>query len=81
MVTLRMDMDALPITEENGFEFISNSNGVMHTRGHDGNTAMFPRTAKVFAGMKKGIQGEVFLFRHTEELYPSTVVSEAGERA
>jgi metal-dependent amidase/aminoacylase/carboxypeptidase family protein len=83
MVTLRTtDMEALPITEENDFEFISNSNGVLHARRHEGHTAMYPGTAKVLSGMKEDIQGEVcFLFWHTEELYPSTVVSEAGERA
>ena len=82
MVTLRTDMDALPITEENDFEFICNSNGVMYAHSHGGHTAMCPGTAMVLSRMKEDIQGEVcFLFWHTEVLYPLTVLSETRERA
>ena len=70
-VALRADMDALPITEENDFEFVSKNPGVMHACGHDGHTAMLLGAAKVFSGMKAKVRGEVrFLFQHAEELYP-----------
>jgi amidohydrolase len=70
-VALRADMDALPITEENDFDFVSRNPGVMHACGHDGHTAMLLGAAKVLLGMKAEIPGEVrFVFQHAEELYP-----------
>lgn len=40
-LAIRADMDALPIQEENTFEFASQNPGVMHACGHDGHTAIF----------------------------------------
>ncbi len=71
VVAVRADMDALPITEENDFEFASKRPGVMHACGHDGHTAMLLGTAKVLAGLRDQLPGEVrFLFQHAEELFP-----------
>ncbi|WP_316568721.1 M20 family metallopeptidase [Neobacillus sp. YIM B06451] len=71
VLAIRADMDALPITEENEFEFTSQNPGVMHACGHDGHTAMLLGTAKVLSGLKDQIKGEVrFLFQHAEELFP-----------
>lgn len=71
VLAIRADMDALPITEENDFEFKSKNPGVMHACGHDGHTAMLLGTAKILSGMKDRIKGEVrFLFQHAEELFP-----------
>jgi len=64
-------MDALPIQEENDFEFASQNPGAMHACGHDGHTAMLLGTAKILSEMKDRIRGEVrFLFQHAEELSP-----------
>jgi amidohydrolase len=70
-LAIRADMDALPIQEENSFEFASKNPGVMHACGHDGHTAILLGTAKVLSGLKEKISGEIrFLFQHAEENYP-----------
>lgn len=70
-LAIRADMDALPIQEENTFDFASKNPGVMHACGHDGHTAMLLGTAKILSSLKEEIKGEVrFLFQHAEELYP-----------
>lgn len=48
VVAIRADVDALPIQEENTFEFASKHPGVMHACGHDGHTAMLLGTVKIF---------------------------------
>jgi amidohydrolase len=71
VVAIRADMDALPIQEENTFEFASKNPGVMHACGHDGHTAMLLGTAKILSRLRHQIKGEVrFLFQHAEEIYP-----------
>ena len=65
VVALRADMDALPIQEENEFDFVSQNPGVMHACGHDGHTAMLLGTAKILSGMQDQIQGEVRFFSNT----------------
>ncbi|WP_371863533.1 MULTISPECIES: M20 family metallopeptidase [Aneurinibacillus] len=70
-LAIRADMDALPIQEENDFEFASKNPGVMHACGHDGHTAMLLGCAKVLTALKDQLQGEVrFLFQHAEEIAP-----------
>ena len=71
-LAIRADMDALPIQEENDFEFASQNPGAMHACGHDGHTAMLLGTAKILSEMKDRIRGEVrFVFQHAEELPPA----------
>lgn len=68
---IRADMDALPIEEENTFDFVSRKKGAMHACGHDGHTAMLLGTAKILSGLKENVPGEIrFVFQHAEELYP-----------
>lgn len=70
-IALRADMDALPIKEENDFDFVSQNSGVMHACGHDGHTAMLLGAAKILTQLRNQIKGEVrFLFQHAEELFP-----------
>jgi amidohydrolase len=71
VLAIRADMDALPIEEQNTFDFASKKPGVMHACGHDGHTAMLLGTAKVLSALQDQIKGEVrFLFQHAEELFP-----------
>ena len=71
VLAMRADMDALPIMEENKFDFVSKNPGVMHACGHDGHTAMLLGVAKLLSDLKDKINGEIrFLFQHAEEVSP-----------
>ncbi|HEY6548698.1 MAG TPA: amidohydrolase, partial [Vicinamibacteria bacterium] len=65
-VLLRVDMDALPLLEQNDVPYASEVPGVMHACGHDGHTDMGAVAARVLAGRK--LPGEVrLLFQPAEE--------------
>jgi len=71
-IAVRCDIDALPITEENRFDFASTRPGVMHACGHDGHTAILLGVAKVLAQVAPEIHGEVrLLFQPAEEVLAS----------
>ena len=63
---LRVDMDALPIQEQNDGALRLAVPGVMHACGHDGHTAMGAAAARALSARSLG--GEVrFLFQPAEE--------------
>ncbi|GAA1346068.1 M20 metallopeptidase family protein [Arthrobacter roseus] len=67
VVLLRGDMDALPIVEQTGLSFASR-NGAMHACGHDMHTAGLVGAAKVLAGVREQLDGDViFMFQPGEE--------------
>ncbi|MDF2726155.1 MAG: amidohydrolase, partial [Paenibacillus sp.] len=69
ILALRADMDALPITEETGLEFSSETPGVMHACGHDLHTAALLGAARILAAKRDELKGTVrFLFQPAEEL-------------
>lgn len=70
-VAFRADMDALPISEETGLPFASETDGVSHACGHDVHTAMLLGTAATLSSMQSQIKGTVyFIFQHAEEQSP-----------
>jgi amidohydrolase len=67
-VMLRFDMDALPIHEQTGLDFASQSPGVMHACGHDGHTAIGMGVAQLLVKHRKQLPGRVKLvFQPAEE--------------
>jgi hippurate hydrolase len=67
-VGLRADMDALPILEETGLPFASETEGKMHACGHDGHTSMLVGAAHALSGMRERLNGTVkFIFQPAEE--------------
>jgi len=68
-VTLRADIDALPISEKNVFAYCSNNNGIMHACGHDGHTAILIGAAIILEQFKELLNGSVrFVFQPGEEI-------------
>ncbi len=66
---LRFDMDALPIHEETGLPFASQTAGKMHACGHDGHTAIGLGVATLLAGQQEQLAGRVkFVFQPAEEI-------------
>ena len=67
-VLLRGDMDALPLTEDTGLDYASQTPGVMHACGHDSHVAMLVGAAKLLCDARDRLAGTVlFMFQPGEE--------------
>ncbi|MEJ8854466.1 M20 aminoacylase family protein [Variovorax robiniae] len=67
MIGLRADMDALPMCEDNGFDWRSGKKGLMHGCGHDGHTAMLVGAARYLAETRNFDGTAVLIFQPGEE--------------
>lgn len=68
VLLLRADMDALPIHEETGLPFASQTAGAMHACGHDAHTAMLLGAANVLSRLRSTLATDVlFMFQPAEE--------------
>ena len=80
-LALRADMDALPIQEQNDFDFVSEHDGKMHACGHDAHTASLLGTAQILHAIRDELSGSVrLLFQPSEEKIPggASVMIEEG---
>ena len=67
-VLLRGDMDALPIHEDTGLDFASQTAGHMHACGHDTHSAMLAGAARILCQRRDDIAGTIlFMFQPGEE--------------
>ena len=67
-VTLRADIDALPIAEQTGAEYASQCAGMMHACGHDCHAAMLAGAARILASCRDELCGSVrFVWQPGEE--------------
>jgi amidohydrolase len=67
MIGLRADMDALPMTEHNEFDWKSSKTGLMHGCGHDGHTTMLVGAARYLAETRNFAGDAVLVFQPAEE--------------
>jgi amidohydrolase len=67
-VLVRADMDALPLHEDSGLAYASETDGVMHACGHDLHTAMLASSVRLLSGRRDRLAGRVvFMFQPGEE--------------
>lgn len=79
-ILLRADMDALPICEESGVDYASESPDRMHACGHDLHTSMLLGAAKLLKEREEEINGTVkLMFQPAEEIFQGALdMVEAG---
>jgi amidohydrolase len=67
-VLLRGDMDALPLNEDTGLDYKSETDGAMHACGHDTHVAMLVGAAKMLCAKRDQLAGTVqLMFQPGEE--------------
>lgn len=79
---IRADMDALPIIEETGAVYASQTAGVMHACGHDAHVACVLGAARLLVEQQEGLRGRLqFLLQPAEEKPPggAKVLIEQGQ--
>lgn len=67
VIGLRADMDALPMQEQTGLDYASQTPNAMHACGHDGHTAMVLGTAKYLAETRNFDGTAIVIFQPAEE--------------
>ena len=81
-VLLRGDMDALPLQEDSGLAFASETDGSMHACGHDTHTAMLVSAARLLHSRRDALAGQVvFMFQPGEEGHHGARLHDRGGRA
>lgn len=71
VLAIRADIDALPLQDQKACDYASQRPGAMHACGHDGHAAMLLGAARLLAGLREQLPGEVrFFFQHAEEQHP-----------
>ncbi|CAK7062284.1 MAG: N-acyl-L-amino acid amidohydrolase [Eggerthella lenta] len=70
-VALRADIDALPVTEQTGAPYASQSEGIMHACGHDCRMAMMLGAVRILNGLRDRLCGEVRVLFQPAEKYLS----------
>ena len=69
ILAIRTDMDALPIQESAGLDFVSRNQGVMHACGHDVHTTVGLGTAMILSQLSQELPGNIrFIFQPAEEI-------------
>lgn len=66
-IGIRADMDALPILEETGLPYASNTPGKMHACGHDGHTTILLGAAEYLARTRRFDGTVTLIFQPAEE--------------
>lgn len=67
-ISIRADMDALPIAEATGLPYASTTPGVMHACGHDGHTTMLLGAAEHIARTRRFSGTVNLIFQPAEEI-------------
>lgn len=71
VIALRADIDALPITEANTFDYVSLNKDVMHACGHDAHTSSLLGVADILQSLKDQFAGTVkLIYQPGEEKLP-----------
>ncbi len=80
-IALRSDMDALPLQEQNNFDYKSQKPGVMHACGHDIHAASLVGTAITLYSIRDQFNGKIIcLFQPGEEKIPGGAISMMHEK-